>query len=205
MLFRSLAQLALEAGRADLAGELLRRGAAPPAPVAEPADHLHALGIRHLQAGRWADAERHLQAALRARPEVGSWHDHLGVVYASQKRYAEAEVTFRLAARLDPDNPSPARNLIQACLDQKRWPEALEAIELGRRADPASRDWPLQRAVVLGELKRYAEAEALLMEVVERGEATGAVWNRLGVVRGLGGRPEAAIACFEEQIGRAHV
>ncbi len=200
-LYARLVATARAAGRPDVAGELSRRLATlpPPAPPAD-AERLHAAGVRHLQAGRFAEAEQSLLKAIRARPEVPSWVDHLGVSYASRGRFAEAEVTFRLAADLDPTNPSPSRNLIQACFDQKKWPEALAAVETALGHDPASADLTLHRAVALAELKRYGEAEDLLAALLAVGPESAALWNRLGVVRGLSGRPEEAVACFERQI-----
>lgn len=200
-LYAQLVATARAAGRPDVAGELLRRLATLP-PAAPPADaeRLHAAGVQHLHAGRFAEAEESLVKAIRARPEVPSWVDHLGVSYASRGRFPEAEVTFRLAADLDPVNPSPSRNLIQACFDQKKWPEALTAVETALRHDPASTDLKLHRAVALSELKRYAEAEDLLAALLAAGPESAALWNRLGVVRGLSGRPEEAVACFERQI-----
>ena len=200
-LYAQLVATARAAGRPDVAGELLRRSVTlpPPGPPAD-AERLHAAGVADLQAGRFAEAEAKLLVAIRARPDVPSWVDHLGVSFASRGRFAEAEVSFRLAAELDPDNPSPTRNLIQACFDQKKWPAALAAIETALRRDPASTDLKLQQAVALSESKRYPEAEAVLTALLAAGPESAALWNRLGVVRGLSGRPEEAIACFERQI-----
>ena len=200
-LYARLAAAARAAGRPDVAGDLLRRLATlPPCPPAGEGDRLHAEAVPHLQAGRYAEAEPLLLQAVRARPDVPSWVDHLGVCYAGRKRLAEAEATFRLAADLDPSNPSPARNLIQACFDQKKWPEALAAVEAARKHDPKSAELKLHQAVALSELKRYAEAEELLSATLAAGPESAAAWNRLGVVRGLSGRPEEAVTCFERQI-----
>ncbi len=200
-LYAQLAGAARAAGRPDVAGELLRHLATrPPAPAPADGERLHAAAVAHLQAGRFAEAEAGLLAAIRARPDVPTWVDHLGVSFASRGRFAEAEVTFRLAADLDPGNPSPGRNLIQACFDQKKWPEALAALETALRHDPAATDLKLQQAVALSESKRYAEAEELLTAMLAAGPESATLWNRLGVVRGLSGRADEAITCFERQI-----
>jgi len=200
-LYAQLVATARAAGRPDVAGELLRRLVTlPPATPPADAEGLHATAVAHLQAGRPAEAEALLLAAIRARPDVSSWVDHLGVSYASRGRFAEAEVTFRLAAELDPGNPSPTRNLIQACFDQKKWPAALDAVEAALKHSPDATDLKLQQAVALSEMKRYAEAEALLTALLAAGPESAALWNRLGVVRGLSGRPEEAVPCFERQL-----
>ena len=121
-LYDRLAEVATAAGRADVAGELLRRLATlPPADAPANGERLHAEAVRHLQAGQLPEAQSLLLRAVRARPDVATWVDHLGVAFASAGRLPEAEATFRLAATLDPHNPSAARNRMQSCFDQKKW------------------------------------------------------------------------------------
>ena len=226
-LFTRLAELALAANRADVAGECLRRAATDVAsslpvcgegrggvggstPLNPPAnggradelspERWQATGIQHLNAGKVREAEAAILQAIRLRPNNGVWHDHLGVIFAQQKRFAEAEATFRLAARLDPTNPSPQRNVIQSCFDQMKFDAATTAIRIALKREPHADDLRLQLAVALTELKQLDEAETLLLEMLKSGHASSSLWNRLGVVRGLAGKSEAAVQCFREQI-----
>ncbi len=226
-LFTRLAELALAANRADVAGECLRRaatdiayslpvcgegrggvgGSTPLGPPANggradelSAERWHVTGIQHLNSGNIREAEAALLQAIRLRPNNGVWHDHLGVIFAQQKRFAEAEATFRLAARLDPTNSSPQRNVIQSCFDQKKFDAATTAIRVALKMEPHADDLRLQLAIALSELKHLDEAETLLMGMLKSGHASSQLWNRLGVVRGLAGKSEAAIQCFREQI-----
>ncbi|MGL6077028.1 MAG: tetratricopeptide repeat protein [Fimbriiglobus sp.] len=200
-LYVALAQSALAAGRGDVAGELLRRLVTLPNPATpEQGFALHSQAITHLQAGRRREAEQHLLAAIRACPHIGSWVDHLGVVYAQDQRFAEAEVTFRLATQIEPTNSSPWRNLLQACMDRKKWPEALAASEGLIALEPHYVDHRLQQAVILCEMKRFEDAENLMQTLIRDGHQSANVWNRLGVLRGMKGDAVSAIDCFEKQI-----
>ena len=154
-LFTRLAELALAANRADVAGECLRRAATLAPPQAdESAERWHATGIQHLNSGKIREAEAALLQAIRLRPDNDVWHDHLGVIFAQQKRFAEAEATFRLAARLDPTNSSPQRNVIQSCFDQKKFDAAATAIRVALKLEPHADDLRLQLAIALSELNK---------------------------------------------------
>jgi tetratricopeptide (TPR) repeat protein len=200
-LFAALAEVARSHGRSDIAFELERRGLAQvPRATPQQAEQIHLQGITHLQNRRLRDAEEHLLAAIRACPHIGSWYDHLGVVYASGKQFAEATVAFRIATQLEPQNPSGWRNLLTAYLDTKRWPQALEAVTGLRRLEPNVVEHALQETVILCELKRFSEAESLLQEWLRRSPNNADVWNRLGVIRGMNGQAEEAIECFQKQL-----
>ncbi len=196
-----LADLAIEAGRADLAGDLLRRAAAlPPVPAGATAAAAHQAGLNHLSAGRFAEAEAALLLAIRLAPGTAAIHDHLGVALANQQRYAEAAATFGLAARLAPGDPSPRRNRVQACLDGRDFAGAASAARDALELEPDAEALVLHLAVALTGLKQFAAAAAALAPLAAGPSPSAAVWNRLGVVRGLAGDAAGAADCFRKHI-----
>lgn len=200
-LLARLAETAVEAGRADLAGDLLRRAAAlPPVPAGTTAAAAHRAGLDHLSAGRFAEAEAALLLAIRLAPGAAEVHNHLGFALANQKRFAEAAATFSLSARLAPSVPSPRRNRVQACLDGRDFAGAAAAARHALELEPASEPLTLQLAVALAESKQFAAAEAVLAPLAAAPSPSAAVWNRLGVVWGMAGDPAAAAVGFQKEI-----
>ncbi len=215
-----LAEQALTAGRADIAGDILRAVADPGTP-----ERFHADGLKLLQADRPLDAERSLRLAVRGRPGTAAWHDHLGVALAQQGRLAEAAATFRLALRLDPTAADIAGHFLQICLDTGPLAEAEVAIAglsapgplwqqlglhhaaAGRFADavrclgehtrlaPDSAEGFANLAAAHGKLKQWAAAAEAGRRAVELNPANAAGWSNLGnALRDLGRLPEAVEA-----------
>ena len=215
-----LADLALAAGRADIAGDILRAAADP-----GPADRLHADGLRLLHADRPLEAERLLRLAVRGNPRAADRHDHLGVAFAQQGRFAEAAVTFRIALRLDPANAEAAGHFLQTCLDLNRPADAevvlatlpaaaplwqqlgLHHAAAGRFADaarcfaqqvtlaPDAADGFANLAAARGKLKDWQGAVEAGRRAVALNPANAAGWSNLGnALRDLGRLPEAVEA-----------
>ena len=215
-----LAELALAAGRADVAGDILRAAADPGTP-----ERFHADGLNLLQANRPLEAERSLRLAVRGRPGSATWHDHLGVALAQQRRLAEAAATFRLALRLDPAAADPAGHFLQTCIDLNQFAEAeaviaglaapaplwqqlgLHHAAAGRFADavrcltehtrlaPNSAEGFANLAAAHGKLQQWAAAVEAGRRAVALNPANAAGWSNLGnALRDLGRLPEAVEA-----------
>lgn len=199
-LYARLAEAALDAGRADAAGELLRLAAvAGSDPVPNDPAASHAAGIKFLGA-KDSRAESTLRAAVRAVPTDAVRHDHLGIALAFQNRFAEAEATFRLARRLNPQLASAARNLAQSLVDQKRWPEAAEAYREALALDPNDEPTRSQFTVALAECGRSEEAIEVLREYLQTHPNDAAVWTRLGMLAVTAARLDDAVEAFQNQV-----
>ena len=198
-LFARFAGEALAAGRPDVAGECLRRAAAP-VPPSRPgdADRAHAAGLQFLSQEKFREAEAALAHAVRLAPDRTDWHDHLGVAIARQQRFAEAEATFRLSLRLAPAQPEAVRHLTQCLLDQRKWADAESVARTALRLEPAAEDLRLQLATALGEQGKVDDAAAELNAVLAANPTSADAWNRLGLLYGHAGRYEEAAAAFRK-------
>lgn len=63
------------------------------------------LGMRSLESGDFASAERYLREALEMAPENAGAHADLAVALMYQRRWEEAHGELELAARLSPETP----------------------------------------------------------------------------------------------------
>ncbi len=70
-----------------------------------------ARAVRLIDAGKLAEAEEALKAALAADLFHGPAHNNLGIVYFRQRRFYPASCEFDHAARLMPHTPEPLNNL----------------------------------------------------------------------------------------------
>jgi superkiller protein 3 len=59
----------------------------------------------------WAEAEKHLQAALKIESKDAVAYNNLGVIYLEQKKPEKAEEAFQNAIKADNRNGDPYRNL----------------------------------------------------------------------------------------------
>ena len=190
----SLAEAALAAGRADLAGELARLESTQP--QGDPAA-LHRRGLDCLNAGRFAEAETDLKLAIRLAPRTALLHDHLGVAIAQQNRYREAAATFAVAVRLAPTEAAFARNYAQALRDCGDLAGAIAALESARRLAPDDLGLVIVLAAFLAEAGRLPDAVTLLESVRESHAARPELFERLGAGYGHLGRFEEAATALE--------
>jgi tetratricopeptide (TPR) repeat protein len=94
------------------------------------------LGLRDLEDGSVAEAEKHLRTALTLNPQYAEAQSNLGVLYGQQGRNAEAEKLFREAVRNNPRYGQAFVNLAMVVAAQSRFPEAEQAAREGVRLEP---------------------------------------------------------------------
>jgi len=82
-------------------------------------------GLIFLQQGRWDEAIREYQAALRINPEYAEAHYNLGVAYAEQGRLDEAIREWQAALRINPEYAEAHYGLGWAYEKQGRLDEAI--------------------------------------------------------------------------------
>lgn len=196
---QQLAEAAFDAGRPDVAGDLLRQASrCRPARPHENAGQLHAEAVRMLSDNRLTDAEAPLLRAIQLHPTAAEWHEHLGVVYARQRRFAEAVCTFRVALKMD---PAPARrwhHLALALLDLRQHAAAEGPLREAVNREPDAPDLRVALISVLLELKRpddaYAEARAL----TDRRPDFAHGWLAVGLILANRGQFEEAVPHFRK-------
>ena len=77
-----------------------------------------------MQAGRYADASRELNASLKLRPENGDGWATLGSVYSKLEQWPEAVTALREAIRQSPGQPDPHLTLAAVFAKQNQPSEA---------------------------------------------------------------------------------
>ena len=131
-----------------------------------------ALALRCYRTGRYAEAERHLRAALgrltalNPNPQTGEVHYLLGLTLVRLGRREEAYDLFARATWVDAWAASGNHQL--AILDawSRRDEQALQRADAALRARPDHNQARNLRAVVLRRLARPAEAEQCLAETL---------------------------------------
>jgi len=99
-----------------------------------PAEEHRRAGVHYRQARvrarrkDWERAEASFAAALALRPEVGTWHGHLGEVHAGRKDWAAAAECYRRAAELEPDQPAWWLGAVRAYASAGRPDRAVEVV-----------------------------------------------------------------------------
>ncbi|MEM7584157.1 MAG: tetratricopeptide repeat protein [Acidobacteriota bacterium] len=130
----------------------------------EDGDAAYQLGRNLSALGRYEEAERHLENAIRWRPEPSSATE-LGLLRRRQGNLAAAEAAFRSALSQDPLHPTALLNLGQVVQRQGRLEEGAALMRhhqrvaaLADRLDHAERDNSLPRAGV-DNLLQLADAQ----------------------------------------------
>jgi tetratricopeptide (TPR) repeat protein len=98
----------------------------------------HALGVRHLAAGRPLEALAHLEAAVGLDPAFADARTNLGAAYAVLGRVADARRELAEAVRLAPDHPEAHNALGLLLAAEGRFDEARTHYERALRAAPRS-------------------------------------------------------------------
>lgn len=97
---------------------------------------LHTLALAELDARRWKEAERTLQALWKVAPDWPNTHVAWSIYFLRRKRWSEAEQAALEAIRLNPVEAAAHNNLGAALAGRGRWREALGAYEEAARIDP---------------------------------------------------------------------
>jgi tetratricopeptide (TPR) repeat protein len=129
----------------------------PPNPLAE-----QSLGLELARLGRTAEAERHLEAAVRLDPADAQTYIHLGDLLLSAGRLKEAEANYRAAQQANPAWAAPPTCLGNLLLRKGHLGPAAEQFEEALQRDPGSANRPII-LVGLGEcrLKQGRPQEAV--------------------------------------------
>jgi tetratricopeptide (TPR) repeat protein len=168
-----------------------------------------ALGVRHHEAGRLAQAEQVYRAILQKQPEhAEAWH-LLGVLAEQAGSHDQAMACIGRAVQLRPGVPLFHTNLGTACRSAGQFDEAVahyrEALRL--RPDDAVAHANLGAALV--DLGKPVEALAAGGEALRLWSAGGRVpppaaaaacHNTLGNAHRAAGRPQEAVAHYREAV-----
>ncbi len=124
------------------------------------------LGNAYQNLGRFDDAAREYQEAIRLDPNEPGVYVNLGTICYRQRKWAEAARWYRQAVRLDPGNAAAHYNLGKTLTEEGKFLEAeqelREAIQIRPDYDPAHNSL----GIVYFKLQRYPEALAEIRAAV---------------------------------------
>jgi len=162
-------------GRLDEAAAVFRRLVEGEAPTAAAYCNL---GVMLFKQGRAAEALEALQRAVSMRPGYAVALDNLGATLALLGRFDEAEQSIRAALAIDERIPS-AHNNLGTLLARRHDEVALASFDRALAIDPTFFDAHVQRATLLREQGRIADAVMSWRRAMTLAPATLSVWSNL--------------------------
>ena len=153
-----------------------------------------------LDQGNADQAIAEYRKALKGNPNPGPLYSNLGGAYLAKADYAQAYDTYRKAISLDSTLINAYVGAGQALEGEGRIEDALESYEHAQRLDPSSEPAGHAEASLLLRLGRYADAERVLRESLDRGLSGPLLLSDLGLAFLRDGRPDSAIVYLKEAL-----
>jgi predicted TPR repeat methyltransferase len=157
-------------------------------------------GVRHLEAGRDADAARCLEASLALLPGRVSTLVNLGIARRRLGQLARALEVLDAAVLAAPDDADAWFHHGHALAESGRPDAAIDSLVRATTLAPDRRAARFDATVLLARAARTAEAQALLAPLLEAEPADAAAWSLHGRLLRDEGRDEAAAAAFQRAI-----
>jgi tetratricopeptide (TPR) repeat protein len=158
------------------------------------------LGVLLTGHGRLDEALRHLEEALRLRPDLAEIRVSLGAALLAAGRAAEAGEQYRRAVALSPELPSAHAGLGAALEREGRGAEALAALEEALRLEPEGADLRYRLAGLHLRRGDPARAAVLVEELLRRDPAAPRAHALAGEILAAQGKGREAEAAFREAI-----
>ena len=151
------------------------------------AEHHHAQGILHFNAGNFEEAAKCLRAALREEDSSERWSDWASAEFCLS-RHEEAEAGFEIALELDPSNHQAALNLATLLVSESRPHEAMRLLDSVRAS---------------GNAEQIASADQLLIKARQSNAQDGTAQADLETyLRGFVAQNPNEISYFETHLRR---
>lgn len=171
----SLGRLLVADERRDAAAPHLRlvvRAIAPAETVAGQYSHYRAaahqmLGEIEMTRGRFAEARKHLDAALAEHPDSAAAHLSLGELLANQGLFADAAERFTNAIKVEPESAPAHYNLAVMLAAQDKTPEALAEYRTALELDPSDPETHNNLGHLLLEQGETGDAETHFRKAIE--------------------------------------
>jgi Flp pilus assembly protein TadD/mono/diheme cytochrome c family protein len=146
------------------------------------------LGTQYVQAGRFADAIPHLDAAIKLNPRDAAAHDDLGTALMEQGRLPEALAHSRRAIALDPRNEAFYFNLGNMLRKSSRPGEAAAAYQKALSVNPDFPDAHVNLGALLYSRGQVKEALPHFQRAVELQPNSAVLLTNLAGVLAASGR-----------------
>jgi Flp pilus assembly protein TadD len=145
-------------------------------------------------AGRAAELEPDLRAALRREPGSGMHHNWLGLVLRRKGDLDGAERALRRALEAVPDLVGAMANLGSLHLQQARYADAVLVLRRALAKDPRNVESRTNLIVALGLTRDLEGARALVDEAATLGQRTPLYHNAMAYALHVNGRHDEALA-----------
>jgi tetratricopeptide (TPR) repeat protein len=182
----------------ELARACFEKAAATPNP---PPDLPLGLGILHLQAGRFAEAEKCLCGYLDENPGSAVGHLNLFKTYLAQDETDLAWDEIQAAVKLDPGRIEALRQLFYFFRETGRWDEGLDWLRELAKENPGLSAPLLVIAQAQAEKDQWKEAEETLGEALERTPHDEEILLYYSSELGRRGRREELIQLLQKEPG----
>jgi len=161
---------------------------------------LHLLGMIALRLGNGADALRHFNDAVKARPDFADAHYGLGVTQRMAGRPDAAAWSLQAAVRLRPDNPEFHNSLGNLLAAQHRHREAAECYGAAVRLRPDFAELRVNLGITRMDLQEWAAAEESFRHALALDPRNVRAHANLGVALRQQNRTAEAIASLENAV-----
>jgi tetratricopeptide (TPR) repeat protein len=104
---------------------------------------------------RWADAERDLKNSIRLKPNYGTAHQWLGILFEIEGRHDEALAEMETAVATDPTSPNFLADLGQTHYFRREYDQARQYCQKALEIDPDfkfAHDYLMNIALITGDL-----------------------------------------------------
>jgi len=169
--------------------------------VTEHNDLVHNnLAVALLEAGKTAEARKHIDEALRINPRHVNAHNNLGSILRQEGDLEGAIRAFEETLKLSPEHSRAHGNLGRIRYEQGRMSEALAHLQQAVRIEPDFIAAHQALAIVLDALGRHHESVPHHQIALEHSPDDPVIHNNLGNALHNLGELKAAIAHFETSV-----
>jgi tetratricopeptide (TPR) repeat protein len=157
-------------------------------------------GLAHHKDGRYENALKTFERAIRLDPNYARAYRSKGDVLYDRERYEEALLTYEQAIRLDPNHARIHRNRGDILLHLKRYDKALAAYDQAIQLEPRAAQNYYGKGEVLYSTKRYEEALAAYNVATQLDPGFASAYTNKGMAFARLNRFREAISACDEAI-----
>jgi tetratricopeptide (TPR) repeat protein len=159
-------------------------------------------GEQLLRKGRYADAVKQLERAVRLMPQQPQAWNYLGLAYHANRQLPQAEAAYRKALALEPRFAPAHFNLGCLHLEQNRLPEALSALSFFTSLEGSSLDGWLKLGTAQLRAQQPDAAERSFRMALTLQPQNLEALNGLGLTRFQRRKPQEALEFFNAALAR---
>ncbi len=144
------------------------------------AQQVFALGVQHLNAGRWREAESVYRRLLSIWPNNPDIHQNLGAALKNQHKLDAALTAFQAALALRPNYPEVYVNLGDVLFESNRLSEAMEAYHRALAMKPDFPEAWNNMGIMLRKANQPAEAIEAYRRALALRDNFSLCWSNIG-------------------------